>query len=308
MTISRRKEFFILAHSLLIACAYLFAAPQARAAGIILSTTDKTVGTSSSFAVDVFLESSVPVNAISGSVIIPDSLGVVDMSDGNSIINLWIERPHTADNRLLFSGIIPGGFAGSHGRLLTLRIQAKKVGAAAISIDGSTRAYANTASTSEVRLTSKPLLFSVVIGKENKSPEIIDTVAPEPFNPYLAQFPDSSGKEKWAVIFATQDKGSGIHGYEVAESGALISSDDKARLSPLPWKKAESPYTLSDQGLGSFIYVKADDESGNERIEMLSPKRSWYERQKGYILTAILVALAALYALFNKKISKRSVH
>ena len=45
------------------------------------------------------------------------------------------------------------------------------------------------------------------------------------------------------------------------------------------WMTAESPQILTDQKLKSFIYIKAVDKFGNERIEIIPPKnpQKWYE-------------------------------
>lgn len=59
---------------------------------------------------------------------------------------------------------------------------------------------------------------------------------------------------KYFLVFATQDKGSGISHYEVCEGGKR-----KCAI-------AESPYLLQNQKLNQKIFVKAVDKNGNEYI------------------------------------------
>jgi hypothetical protein len=47
----------------------------------------------------------------------------------------------------------------------------------------------------------------------------------------------------------------------------------KPDIKNLSFKKAESPYVLEDQSLRSYVVVKAVDKAGNERVEILYPRR-----------------------------------
>ena len=84
------------------------------------------------------------------------------------------------------------------------------------------------------------------------------------------------------LIFTTQDKGSGIEYYAVQERSREVI-DEKA------WQRTVSPYVLADQNLKKYIYVKAVDKKGNERIALIRPtSTSWYTN---YSLWSILISI-----------------
>ena len=276
------------------------------AATITFDPQDTTVGTTTPFQVGINMDSTDPVNAFSLTFDVSPTVKIIGYSDGNSIVNLWIDQPHLVDARhLSLSGIIPGGYTGTGGRIITLSLQALASGPFQVSLDPASRAFLSGPHPVRAPLYSKQLALSAVIGKDNSPNVLPDTLPPVPFTPSLMALPGLGG-ERTAVIFATQDKGSGIARYDVAESWSDISSDDADGLSSLPWRAAESPYVLTDQNLTSYIYVRAVDGEGNQRVEIILPAypRPWYERPQGYILIALFLCLA-LYALIFKKHTKR---
>ena len=304
-------------HKLLLLITILLVPHAAFAAVISFDPQETTVGMSTPFLVGITIDSDTPVNTIRGVIDVPESMEVVDASDGNSIINLWIERPYINDARqLVFSGIVPGGFEGYRGKLLTLTIQAKREGVARFIVNPSSRIYKNDESASPQPIISRPLDLRVSAGRDNISNEIPDTALPERFMPVVALIPDGSSDTQatssiesghWAVSFVAQDKGSGIAGYAVAESFSRIDPADERKVRRLSWRDAESPYVLADQRLSSYVYVKAIDKEGNVRIERLDPQqpRPWYRTALGYILIA-LIALIILNALRTRiNISRR---
>ncbi|OGH83817.1 MAG: hypothetical protein A2261_03705 [Candidatus Magasanikbacteria bacterium RIFOXYA2_FULL_44_8] len=143
----------------------------------------------------------------------------------------------------------------------------------------------------------------------------IDVDAPESFKPEIAQDPNIFGG-KWFLAFATQDKGSGIDHYEIREDlgfriknlGGII----KKFLIPKSyllnsWQEVESPYVLKDQKLKSWVYIKAIDKAGNERIEVIPQKYpfQWYESWLWWGI--IIVGFAIAYAL-KKFLWRKIIH
>ena len=108
----------------------------------------------------------------------------------------------------------------------------------------------------------------ILVSKEDKD-------QPEEFKPEIAQSPEMF-EGKYFLVFATQDKGSGIDHYEVCEG-----SKKKCVI-------AESPYLLQNQELNQEIFVKAVDKSGNERVVTIPAQKPlpWY---KNYFVIAILI-------------------
>lgn len=271
------------------------------AATISFDPQETTVGPVTPFLVGITIDADRPVNTISMVIDIPDTMDVLDASDGNSVINMWIERPHITDgHQLVFSGIIPGGFEGRRGKLVTLTMRAKKEGTYTISVSPSARMYENTPTASGQTITSAPLELRVVHGKDNIPNPIPDTVPPESFVPVIIEL-TGDGSERSAVSFQTQDKGSGIASYAVAESTRNISLDSVRMLSGLSWNESAGPYILADQRLFSYVYVKAVDVAGNVRYAKIEPQRErpWYRRPGSYIIY-VLIALALLRWLYLK--------
>jgi hypothetical protein len=233
---------------------------------------------------------------------------VLDASDGNSVINLWIDHPHINEKRqIVFSGLIPGGFQGIGGRVVELTVQAKNPGAYTLAVDPSSQVYVNNGDATPDNLISKPLQLSVEQGRDNILNSIPDTTPPESFMPSIVDV-GTVGHLEWAVAFATQDKGVGVDFYQIAESHSQISVNDNATLKGLSWEHADSPYVLSDQSLSSYVYIQAVDKNGNIRTIQIFPKYPlmWYERQEGYILM-LLIVLVIAYALQHlTKIRRRT--
>ena len=58
----------------------------------------------------------------------------------------------------------------------------------------------------------------------------------------------------------------------------------------LSFERAQSPHELADQSRASYVYVRARDMAGNERIEILSPE-SPNPLYNPYTILAILLVL-----------------
>jgi len=142
------------------------------------------------------------------------------------------------------------------------------------------------------------LVFSIVAS----IPTLIDTEVPEAFTPVVAS-DQSIFNGKYFLVFAAQDKGSGIDHYEVRETRAY----GKKRS----WEIAESPYLLRDQTLSSYIYVKAVDRVGNERVAEISPRYTfkWYTHYEFWVIIGIglLVAYIAWRFILKKIRQKPAV-
>ena len=274
------------------------------AAEIFYSDDVREVRAGTEFEIGVFLNAeSENINAIEGILRFPaDILEFKELNDGNSIVNFWMERPHmeqgTRDKEqgeIVFSGITPGGFVGKRGLIFRITFLAKNEGNGKLEMqnikallnDGNGTAADISVSPLKIVVTSKAL--SLPPKKEEKDQE-----PPESFKPEVAR--DSSIFDgKWFLVFATQDKSSGIDHYEIIETrsgmlGAWIKRQGT-------WTRAESPYILADQELRSFIFIKAVDKAGNVRIEKNLPRNPlrWYENYENWII--IVLGLAIAYAI-----------
>lgn len=280
----------------------LLAPSVSQAAHFHLEPQEKNLGTEGDFAVVVLLDSQKPVNTVSVSLVFPKDLEPKDVETGESVINLWIDKPvwNETTRTLSFSGIIPGGLTATDAPLVTVDCSAVNPGASAtVSFDpASTRAYLSDGKGTQDGVSFENLLLPVTAGKENIAPAIPDTTAPEAFTPEVSRSA-AIFDDQWFLSFSTEDKGGGVAFYEVKEQRGGIFA-----LFPSEWKTAESPYLLADQALRSGISVKAVDKAGNVRLETVPARYPlpWYESAAFWIILIIVFLLYA--AIRYKKIGK----
>lgn len=275
--IKKLKNYFT---ALLIVFTVFFITRPVFSAKISLDSKIKKIGIENQFKVDVFVDSEgEDINAAGGKIIFPEKLlKLKEIEDGNSIINFWIERPKVGpENYAVFSGIIPGGYNESKGLIFSMVFQAKDKGSGIIKIQNA-EILRNDGQGTKVSLSISNLRF--LISKQiqiSKIPklEIKDIIPPESFKPVIARTPEMFNG-KYFLVFATQDKGSGIDHYEVREGKQ-------------PFIFAQSPYLLQNQDLDREIIVKAIDKNGNEKVVFLPPTKPgpWYKNYLIFVISVI---------------------
>lgn len=253
------------------------------------------------FQVELFLNTEEEdINAFGGQVVFPVSLlDLKEIRDGNSIVNFWIDRPKAENNVITFSGITPGGFNDEKGLIFSAIFEAKKEGEGVIEIrDARILKNDGVGTPAEVKISNFQFLISkqIPISQISKF-QIKDIEPPESFVPEIAK-DETLFDGKWFIVFATQDKASGIDHYEIKESRQIILSMFKK------WASAESPYVLRDQELRSFVFVKAVDKAGNERIIKITPRNPliWYENYGNWIM---IIAGLFIIAFATRKLWKK---
>lgn len=255
------------------------------------------------FQVDVELNTEdEAINAMEATVVFPtDLLELNDVRDGNSIISFWVEKTaNSSDGQFYFSGIIPGGYVGKNGHIASLIFKIKKEGVGNVEIING-KALLNNEESSESKLTLGKISFEVSGQADYETSEISkvkDEESPESFVPAVANDLNIFDG-KYFLAFSSVDKISGIDHYEVLESKL-----GNYHLSFGKWEKAESPYLLKDQQFQSYIFIKAVDKNGNERIETVSPQNPlvWYKNTSIIIYILILLFFAILLLFIIKKI------
>jgi len=283
----------------LVVIALVFIATPVLAAEISFDTKINSVAVGQQFQVSVVLNTNgEEINAVEGKIIFPsDLLKLKEIRDANSIVSFWVDKPKLeSDGQIAFSGIIPGGYQGQRGLLLTLIFVSRKEGQGTIELQNA-KTLLNDGNGTEAVLSITPYQFTISQAVSASSTPlvvspIIDKEPPESFVPEIGQNSTISGG-KWFLVFAIQDKGLGVDHYEVKETRQRIFGVFAK------WVTAESPYpyVLQDQELRSYIFVKAVDKAGNVRIEEISPQNplSWYENYENWLI--IILGLAILYAI-----------
>lgn len=267
------------------------------AAAIFFETKTGSVSPGQDFRVNVFLNTEgEEVNAIEGKVAFPrDLLELKEIQDGNSVITFWIEKPKLRQGAIFFSGVTPGGFSGQKEQMLSLIFRAKKAGNALIDTDG-IRVLRNDGEGTETKITVKNLELRILnagAGKviaDNTAPK--DILPPEDFKPVIISDLNFFGG-KQVLIFATQDKGSGIDHYEVREG-------------KVGWfSVSDSPYLLKHQWLDRVVFVKAVDRAGNERTAIfLPPHPQKIPKDDMTVIFGIIIMSLILAALLIRRTRK----
>ena len=286
---------------ILVSCLLSLVAGPALAAEVSFDTKTQEIKVNQLFEVGVFINTDEEsINAIEGKITFPrDLLEVKKVNDGNSIINFWIDPVRNCvsnwvekPDEICFSGITPGGYNDSRGLIFSITFLAKKEGGGAIEFSG-VKALRNDGQGTEAPLTISN--FNFTVRETAKSTRQMPTAKedrdlPEDFAPQIAADP-AIFEGKWFLVFAAQDKGSGIDHYEVCEGKRKCIV-------------AESPYLLQNQNLDYEIIVKAVDKSGNERAVTIPVRfaRAWY---KDYAIIAILIIAAFVYLIWKILWKKR---
>lgn len=281
--------------------AMFFVAQQVQAARLFFQPQEQVVGTENTFSIAVMLDAETPVNTVSVSVHVPESLTPIDTYDGNSLLNFWIDRPifDEQTRELRFSGIIPGGFSGI-GPLLVAEFEIVEGTQALLDFNlDATIVYQHSPDGIADSVIAESIALPIIPGKENIGVELPDSTAPEQFTPMIVQDIHLLQNE-WTVLFATQDKGSGLSHFEIVEK----RGNETDQYDKLDWKQAKSPYALSDQERKSYIYVKAVDKEGNERVVVLSPllEPHWYEKSNSWgILAVVIVSIGFIVVVLKRR-------
>lgn len=292
---------------IVICCSFLlFSLPVViQAADFQLTITQSSVETGQSFIVSFLLDSeNDSVNVLEASLSYnSNQLQVQELRSGDSIISLWLKRPEvTSAGTIKLSGAIPGGYNGSTGLIVSIVFKSLKVGQATIEINQAS-ALLNDGKGTAAEVNLIPLTLSITVASTPSEvavptvPLIQDNTPPEFFEPELISMPDLSNGQ-WALIFAAKDKGSGVDYYQVQEATQQTPGDI--------WQIVDSPYILQDQSLNSYIFVKAFDKYGNERLVVLAPSFSkpWYKNYQLWLIVIAIVIVILPLAVFIRVLKK----
>lgn len=258
----------------------IFSVP-AEAAVVTIDSDFNTLHVGDVFTVDLFVDTEgQTLNAIEMELIFPEELlEYVSNDDGESPVSLWIDKPFYHDlNLITLAGITPGGFIDREVNVLTITFKAKKIGQGNIEISKADLLIHDGLGTA-ANVTKQNLHISVSEGESEIAYNAVDDEVPESFTPEVIQDADVF-EGAYALIFATEDKGSGIDHFEIKEG--FFST----------YTLAESPYKLKHQSLDQKIYIKAIDKLGNQRVEIFYPQnwQPWNE-QTGLIVSILILCV-----------------
>lgn len=241
------------------------------------------------------------INALQGTLQITGPVKISGVDTGGSIFNLWPEQPELVQNQeITFTGGTGGGVYGNKLRVFNFYITPISEGNITFTPVGLT-GYLNDGLGTTLA-GDKTSFTTEVVGqsdnsKVSKSSSSIadDKTPPEPFTITLGR-DESIFDGKYFISFYATDSDSGINRYEVKEGdSAFVASDNT--------------YVLKDQTLRSNVYVKAIDNAGNERIEVLNgavhTPLIWKLLEIILIIVVVLIVGYFLYKILRKKINKK---
>jgi hypothetical protein len=294
---TQKKLYFT---AIIVAVAFAFCFVQigkTSAAEIYFGTNEKEVGLEQSFEIGVFLNTAgESLNAVASTLTFPtENLSVSEIRDGNSIVNMWVERPIQGEgesaSKISFSGIIPGGYVGNNGYLFSIVFTSKKSGKATITSFEETMLLNDGAGTITTA-TRAPISLSILSTPSEKSfIEPVDTIKPESFTPKITRDPNLFDNQ-YFIAFVADDKQSGIDHFEVKQG--FFGK----------YETVESPYVLKDQSLRTRISVKAVDKADNARVETVSPEHLGYKTAIFFSILIVIVAFIAYRIIRLKKHGK----
>jgi hypothetical protein len=262
-----------------------------RAAGVYFQPNTRSLPVGETFEVSVLLDTEGGrINAVEGTVVFPESIVLEQVRDGGSRVPLWVEKPLPGvPGSVHFSGVIPGGYEGTEGELFRLVFRPVSEGETMVLL-GDLRLLVDDGLGTEAaaRFGSFRLVASPPIHRPDKV-EVKDLIPPGPFEPMVVHDPTIFDGD-WFVVFAAQDKGFGIARYDVVEVRYPFLRAF-AR-----WASAVSPYRLQDQTRSRWVFVRAIDVAGNERVVRLPPIYAlpWYKDSVFWIILAGALCLVAL--------------
>lgn len=308
-----RAVFRIVVFLFVYSIFYILYSGAVQAAQLYFEPGTLELAPSEQFKINLFMDTQgEDINAIAATLSYPlDALNLVKIQEGGSILNFWVEKPkERKGGELNFSGITPGGFNGASGFILSVFFEVKNFQSGSIKLKD-TATHLNDGEGTQTNIFLSDFQFFI---DENKlevpeQEEVNDLEAPESFTLQIVKDPNLFGNKN-VLIFAAQDKHPGIDYYEVAEVQDTFwqkfISQDKV------WVRGQSPYLLSNQNLNSYIYVKAVDKVGNERIESLNPAKPYlfYKDifiQFAFIVVVLIVVLVVLLVVLIRHRKKQEI-
>lgn len=228
----------------------------------------------------------VAVNAIEGKVIVPFETKIIDITEAESVVEFWVEKPkwNEEDRSIFFSGIIPGGFLG---KAALFHFYTQGAADGIIVDEKETRVFANDGLSTDEQVVALP---KVLLTQDFALSGSVDTGSPEILGLQKAKLPGENNDQSF-VFFHVRDTGSGVASSQVAFADVKqdVASAD------LQWKNAENPIALTKEEENKYIYLKAVDGAGNERILILPPDNA---NQGEHITIFFVILLGSAASLF----------
>ena len=267
------------------------AAAQTQSVEFFFKTSQAQLGVGESLEVEVWAKNLRRINALGGVVRFPTELAAAqNVRTGDSIVNFWVDGPRLDGDAVIFAGIIPNGFAGEEGKLFSAVFEGASAGEAVLSFEN-LEAFLNDGQGTAMPVSGAPLTLAVTLQPQGAAVSALaDTIPPQSFELSVACAQEVY-EGKCFVVFATQDKESGVDHYEIRER--RLHGLGVLKIGVGKWYRAQSPQLLRDQQLKSRVEVRAIDAAGNKRAVFIEPMRAlaWYEDIGAWLLITLGIVL-----------------
>lgn len=263
----------------------LIALPAYAEEAFVLRSIEQT---NNSYLLEVYaVHTSVPINAVEGTLVLPPTARASHISTGGSIVGFWVEQPVLENNSIRFSGIFPGGFTnvmgGSNaGDGLLFSIELTNVDS--VTLENSAY-FLNDGEGTRIEV---PAITKVLADTDEGKTVVLDTHEPEWLEVERVSAEEiEEGKEM--LVVSAYDGGSGVAYFEVKESGG-------------EWKRTQTPYLIENESLFNRIQVRAYDYAGNvKEISVESPLERIVLSLAPYLLAGILLVFLLVYLRKRRK-------
>lgn len=281
-----------------------FNVSTAQAAIIYPSASQTAIGVDDVVFVEIRMDTEgQAINVVEGELLLSDGskIEIRDFNQAGSDLQLWTRPPslQTKENRIYFSGGVPGGINKSNALLFKMAIAGKDSGQTAIT-PMNIKAYRNDAKATLLPVTIKSMEINVSSSSVKTVDELAAAIAgdkqkPQSLTADIGQDPSLYDGKKF-LTFSAIDNESGIDFYEVKEGDR-------------PAVQADSVYILQNQEKMETITVTAYDKAGNSRQIIVREKSVQTGRypwvvSATLILIAILAAVVGLSLIFIKRRKK----
>lgn len=210
-------------------------------------------------------------NAWSGQINFdPQQLKLQSISDAQSLVSLWLDRPgESLSGQINFSGITPGSFGGTgeiFRLIFNLTGDLRKTARSSISLTNFEALLGNGSGQTDKVLVAPTM--TIITDNSIMADSLVDKTAPELF----WQITDTN-----LISAYSSDKQSGVRYLALATTsnyfgpfGGLIKLNSR-----LNWQKITGPQILTRSELNHTIFIKTVDNAGNAKIIKLYPIRTY---------------------------------
>lgn len=261
-------------------------AGTSHAASLTLSPHTGSDGVTNEFA--VYLQTDATrLNAVEGSITLPEGVLVDGIDTTGSAITLWVERPYhvLSGHTVSFTGGTPGGLPADASLLLfSVRVSSSNPGNYTLGpVEASVYAHDGAGTKQAVVGDSK----RVTVGEaRQRGGYAFASAPPAPLYAEMGNDP-ALFDGLFYIALLGGDSGEGVAYYEVTEGWFTGSV------------RADRYYVLSDQNRRSSIRVTAVTADGHRSSIVLTPPYPWYD----YVVYAVsfLLSSLALWILMRRR-------